>query len=74
MFELEEKPEVESPTEPEKPTEGELERIRVLMASPEPIATKNGEELTLEEGDIHFVDAETASWLIDSGVAEAAAL
>jgi hypothetical protein len=44
------------------------------MASPEPIATKNGEELTLEEGDIHFVDAETASWLIDSGVAEAAAL
>jgi len=44
------------------------------MASPEPIATKNGEELTLEEGDIHFVDSETASWLIDSGVAEAASL
>ena len=74
MFDLEEKAEVESPNEPEQPTEGELERIRVLMASPEPIATKNGEELTLEEGDIHFVDAETASWLIDSGVAEAAAL
>tara|TARA_B110000444_G_scaffold256134_1_gene291881 strand:- start:1274 stop:2296 length:1023 start_codon:yes stop_codon:yes gene_type:complete len=55
-------------------SEPELERIRVLMASPEPIATKSGEELTLEEGDIHFVDAETASWLIDSGVAEAASL
>jgi hypothetical protein len=44
------------------------------MASPEPIATKTGEELTLEEGDIHFVDTETAQWLIDSGVAEAAPL
>lgn len=73
MFAMEEKAPVESPKE-EVSDEPELERIRVLMASPEPIATKNGEELTLEEGDIHFVDAETASWLIDSGVAEAASL
>ena len=74
MFDLGEKSEIETPSETEPSSEGELERIRVLMASPEPIATKNGEELMLEEGDIHFVDAETASWLIDSGVAEAAAL
>ena len=63
--------EVNIETEVEQP---ELDRIRVLMASPEPIATKTGEELTLEEGDIHFVDSETAQWLIDSGVAEAAQL
>tara|TARA_B100000459_G_scaffold140129_1_gene98872 strand:- start:1246 stop:2268 length:1023 start_codon:yes stop_codon:yes gene_type:complete len=74
MFDLDEKVEVEMKQESKQLESGELERIRVLMASPEPIATKNGEELTLEEGDIHFVDSETASWLIDSGVAEAAAL
>jgi hypothetical protein len=73
MFEMEQESAVEAPIE-EVPEEPELVRIRVLMASPEPIATKNGEELTLEEGDIHFVDSETASWLIDSGVAEAASL
>ena len=28
----------------------------------------------LEEGDVQFVDADTAEWLIESGVAEAAAL
>jgi len=74
MFDLNEKVEDERKQDSKQLESGELERIRVLMASPEPIATKNGEELTLEEGDIHFVDAETASWLIDSGVAEAAAL
>jgi len=54
--------------------ENELQRIRVLISSPEPIATKNGEELMLEEGDVQFVDADTAAWLIESGVAEDAAL
>jgi len=73
MFEMEEQVVIETPQEVVS-VELELERIRVLMASPEPIATKNGEELTLEEGDIHFVDSETAQWLIDSGVAEAAPL
>ncbi len=73
MFEMEEQVVLETPEEVVS-VEPELERIRVLMASPEPIATKNGEELTLEEGDIHFVDSETAQWLIDSGVAEAAPL
>ena len=73
MFEMEGEVVLEKP---EEVVSGEavLDRIRVLMASPEPIATKNGEELTLEEGDIHFVDSETAQWLIDSGVAEAAPL
>jgi hypothetical protein len=88
MFEMEEPeviPNVPETLEPSTPIvseetsiepvlKEELERIRVLMASPEPIATKTGEELTLEEGDIHFVDTETAQWLIDSGVAEAAPL
>ena len=88
MFEMEEhevKPSVPAAIESATPIqseevsiapvlEEELDRIRVLMASPEPIATKTGEELTLEEGDIHFVDSETAQWLIDSGVAEAAQL
>jgi hypothetical protein len=73
MFEMEEQVVLETPQELVS-VESELERIRVLMTSPEPIATKNGEELTLEEGDIHFVDSETAQWLIDSGVAEAAPL
>ena len=51
-----------------------LHRIRVLVSSPEPVATKSGEELVLEEGDIQFVDGETAEWLIDSGIAESATL
>jgi len=38
------------------------------------VATKSGEELVLEEGDIQFVDGETAEWLIDSGIAESATL
>lgn len=49
-------------------------RIRVLMTSPEPILTASGESLALEAGDVHFVDQDSASWLIESGVAEAAAL
>jgi hypothetical protein len=44
------------------------------MTSPEPILTASGESLELEAGDVHFVDQESADWLIESGVAEAAAL
>ena len=51
-----------------------LVRIRVLMTSPEPILTASGESLELEAGDVHFVDQDSADWLIESGVAEAAAL
>jgi hypothetical protein len=72
MFEMD--PEPEKTVEEVKDVEEELIRIRVLMSSPEPIATKDGEELMLEEGDVQFVDSETASWLIESGVAEAAPL
>jgi hypothetical protein len=72
MFEMD--PEPEKAVEEVKDVEEELIRIRVLMSSPEPIATKDGEELMLEEGDVQFVDSETASWLIESGVAEAAPL
>ncbi|MEJ6562295.1 MAG: hypothetical protein QNL85_01130 [Euryarchaeota archaeon] len=60
--------------EPAKEPEATLIRIRVLMTSPEPILTASGESLALEAGDIHFVDQDSAGWLIESGVAEAASL
>ena len=44
------------------------------MTSPEPILTAAGESLALEAGDVHFVDNDSAEWLIESGVAEAASL
>jgi len=34
----------------------------------------DGEELSLEAGDIHFLDTPTATWLMDAGVAERAEL
>ena len=67
----------DKPVEPEAASQEEeaaLVRIRVLMTSPEPILTASGESLELEAGDVHFVDQESADWLIESGVAEAAAL
>jgi hypothetical protein len=67
----------DSPVEPETIPQEEqaaLVRIRVLMTSPEPILTASGESLELEAGDVHFVDQDSADWLIESGVAEAAAL
>jgi len=45
-----------------------------LMSSPEPIVIASGESLALEAGDVHFVDQDSAEWLIESGVAEAASL
>ena len=33
-----------------------------------------GEPLSLEAGDVHFLDEETAAWLVDAGVAERAEL
>jgi hypothetical protein len=62
------------PAKEEPIVEATLIRIRVLMTSPEPILTASGESLALEAGDVHFVDQESADWLIESGVAEAAAL
>ena len=62
------------PVKEEPVVETTLIRIRVLMTSPEPILTASGESLALEAGDVHFVDQASAEWLIESGVAEAAAL
>ena len=75
MFDMDAAP-VSEPVvvEKQQSEQTDLHRIRVLVSSPEPIATKSGEELMLEEGDVQFVDADTAEWLIESGVAEAAAL
>lgn len=57
-------------------TEGEKEnvRVRILETLDEPIIGDQGEELTLEAGDIHFLEEETAAWLVDVGVAEHAEL
>ena len=75
MFDMNPEPkEQQVNVEEQSSEENELQRIRVLISSPEPIATKSGEELMLEEGDVQFVDTETAAWLIESGVAEDAAL
>jgi hypothetical protein len=70
----EEAPETIEPAKEEPVVEATMVRIRVLMTSPEPILTASGESLALEAGDVHFVDRESADWLIESGVAEAAAL
>jgi len=49
-------------------------RVRILETMPEPIMDPSGEPLSLEAGDVHFLDDETASWLVDAGVAERAEL
>ena len=63
-------------TSGEVSTEGEKEnvRVRILETLDEPIIDDQGEELTLEAGDIHFLEEETAAWLVDVGVAERAEL
>lgn len=48
----------------------ELIRIRVIESFPEPISVGGGEDILLEKDDVHFLDQETANWLIESGVAE----
>ena len=42
----------------------------MLQSLPEPIMVSDGVELTLEEDDVHFIDKDTADWLVESGVAE----
>ena len=49
-------------------------RVRVLETMPEPIMDASGDPLTLEAGDVHFLDESTATWLVDAGVAERAEL
>lgn len=48
-------------------------RIRVLQSMEDPIITVDG-EITLGAGDVLFLDQMTANYLVDSGVAEIAAL
>ena len=45
-------------------------RIRILQSLLDPIMLGDGIEITLEEDDIHFIDKDTANWLVESGVAE----
>ena len=54
-------------------TENELLRIRVIQSMDEPIITADG-EISLSAGDALFLDQMTANYLVDSGVAEIAAL
>lgn len=54
-------------------TQNELLRIRVIQSMDEPIITADG-EISLGAGDVLFLDQMTANYLVDSGVAEIAAL
>lgn len=72
-------PEVEeqekvTPAESTSEQQKENVRVRILETLGEPIIDDQGEELSLEAGDIHFLDEETAAWLVDVGVAERAEL
>ena len=51
-----------------------LTRIRILISQEDEIVTTDGDELKLSKGDIHMIDNDMAEYLIDSGVAESAAL
>ena len=59
-------------TEEEPSVDEENVRVRILETMPEPIMDASGEALSLEAGDVHFLDEGTATWLVDAGVAERA--
>ena len=71
---------IESATEPAATTKAEstapnvLTRIRILVSQEDEILTEDGAGLKLSEGDIHVLDANMATYLVDAGVAEVAAL
>jgi anti-anti-sigma regulatory factor len=52
----------------------DLIRVRILESLPEAIINAAGEEVTLEVGDVHFLDSLTAEMLVDGGFAKIAAL
>jgi hypothetical protein len=58
---------IEDKQESEK---GEMVRIKIIQSLPDAVMLGDGVELVLEEDDIHFIDKDTADWLIESGVAE----
>ena len=49
-------------------------RIRILQSFDDPVATADESELVLKAGDVHNLDETMATWLIESGIAEAAPL
>lgn len=55
-------------------SEAVMIRIRIVQSLPEPIVLGDGVEIALEEDDIHFIDKDTADWLVESGVAEVESL
>jgi len=57
----------------QEPVDSQLLRVRVLQSMDDPIITADG-EIELGAGDILFLDEATANYLVDSGVAENAAL
>jgi len=57
-----------------EPENDELIRVRILESLPEAIINAAGEEVTLEVGDVHFLDSLTAEMLVDGGFAKIAAL
>jgi len=59
--------------ESDSPDTDQMLRIRVLQSMEDPIITADG-EITLGAGDVLFLDQMTANYLVDSGVAEIAAL
>ena len=62
--------EVSDETPPAEKTAQAMVRIRIVQSLPEPIVLGDGVEIMLEEDDIHFIDKDTADWLVESGVAE----
>ena len=50
--------------------EDEMVRIKIIQSLPDAVMLGDGVELLLEQDDIHFIDKDTAEWLIESGVAE----
>ncbi len=62
--------EVGDETPPPEKTAQAMVRIRIVQSLPEPIVLGDGVEIMLEEDDIHFIDKDTADWLVESGVAE----
>ena len=57
-----------------EPHHDDVVRIRILESSDDPIMDEHGNEIELQVGDVHMLDADTAQWLIDTGLAENAQL
>ena len=67
---IEEDTELEVKQETAAEDNDEMVRIKIIQSLPDPIMLGDGMEITLEKEDIHFIDKDTADWLVESGVAE----